>query len=164
MILLAIAGFLSAISGCANETISADAPIRSLETAKEDGQTPTHYDLQILELINEHRLAMGLPDLAIDPIVQVQASKHSSNMALAQVPFGHGGFQSRAQILLRELRGSGVAENVALGQPSARSVVTAWLASPSHRVNIEGNYMRTGLSAIRNASGKWYYTQMFWRP
>ena len=54
-----------------------------------------------------------------------------------------------------------VGENVAYAYSSAQSVVNAWLNSPSHRSNIEGDFTDFDISAEQNEDGKWYYTNIF---
>jgi len=58
---------------------------------------------------------------------------------------------------------SGFAENVAAGQPTAQSVMTAWLNSSGHKANIEGNYTHIGIGVAKDQNGSKYYTQIFYR-
>ena len=53
-------------------------------------------------------------------------------------------------------------ENIAMGQPTAASVMTAWMNSPGHRANIlSKNYTEIGVGVAKNTSGTIYWTQDF---
>jgi uncharacterized protein YkwD len=121
------------------------------------------YDDQILSLVNAHRRSIGKPALARNQVIWEQANGHSQDMASWKVPFGHDGFEARIAAIRAALGSGGAAsENVAMGYRSAEAVVTAWLNSPGHRANIEGNATRTGVSAVKSSAGDWYYTQVFY--
>lgn len=123
----------------------------------------TTRDDAILLLVNQHRANARKPPLLKSETMWEQANAHSCNMASGAVPFGHGGFKARAAVIRAALGGGGpAAENVAMGQRSPAAVVGGWLGSASHRANIEGNYTRTGISAVTAGGGVWYYTQMFY--
>jgi uncharacterized protein YkwD len=123
----------------------------------------TAYDDEILALVNDHRRTIGKPALVMNSVIWTQANGHSRNMASKTVPFGHDGFDARVAAIRAALgSGGSAAENVAMGYPSAASVVSAWLGSAGHRANIEGNSTRTGVSAVKSSDGVWYYTQVFY--
>ena len=125
--------------------------------------TPTAYDEEILGLINAHRASIGKPALQKSQVIWEQANAHSRDMASGAVPFGHDGFSARIAAISAALGSGGSgAENVAMGYTSAAAVVSGWLSSSGHRANIESSATRTGLSAVRSASGTWYYTQIFY--
>ena len=54
-----------------------------------------------------------------------------------------------------------VSENIAYNYNSAQSVLTAWLNSPTHKQNIEGDFTDFGISIRVNSTGKKYYTNIF---
>jgi uncharacterized protein YkwD len=57
-----------------------------------------------------------------------------------------------------------IAENVALGYPSAETVVEGWMTSKGHRANIlNPDVMETGLGIARSSAGGLYYCQVFGR-
>lgn len=118
-------------------------------------------ELEILQLINQHRSTLNLPPLTFHPSIQESSIQHSTNMAKEVVPFGHDGFADRANSLVEQLQGSSAAENVAMGQRSAKEVVQSWLNSSGHRNNIEGDFNLTGISAVKNQEGEQVYTQLF---
>ena len=53
-------------------------------------------------------------------------------------------------------------ENLAHNYYNANSVVDAWMASPTHRANIEtASYTKMGVAAYKAANGQWYWAQEF---
>jgi uncharacterized protein YkwD len=58
-----------------------------------------------------------------------------------------------------------LAENVALGYPTADAVVQGWMNSSGHRKNIlDGGVVETGVGIARSSAGGLYYCQVFGRP
>jgi uncharacterized protein YkwD len=127
-------------------------------------ESQTDYDKEILDAVNAHRASIGLNPLVHDDFLWQVANTHSENMANGSVPFGHDGLTERYEQVVAESGNGSFAENVANGQGSAVEVVESWLGSIGHKKNIEGNYSMTGLSAIKSSDGKWYYTQIFFKP
>jgi uncharacterized protein YkwD len=59
---------------------------------------------------------------------------------------------------------SRIAENVALGYPTAETVVQGWMASTGHRANIlNRDVVETGIAIARSSGGGVYYCQVFGR-
>ena len=73
----------------------------------------------------------------------------------------HDNFYQRKQIIQANENAQVVSENVAYGYTSAQSVVNAWLNSPGHKNNIEGNFTDFDISAEQDTEGNWYYTNIF---
>ncbi|WP_290793646.1 CAP domain-containing protein [Flavihumibacter sp. UBA7668] len=118
----------------------------------------------ILLEINNYRKKKGLAPLRVNAVVATEASLHSQAMARKQVAFGHGGYGGRVKRISSRLEGLvGSAENVAVGTMSAAEVVKRWINSPTHRKNIEGPYNLTGIGVSKDATGRFYYTQLFIR-
>ena len=69
--------------------------------------SPTAYDDQILQLINDHRMSIGKPALVKNQVIWQQANGHSLDMASGKVPFGHDGFDARIATI-RAALGSGI--------------------------------------------------------
>ncbi|WP_277874299.1 CAP domain-containing protein [Flavobacterium cauense] len=42
-------------------------------------------------------------------------------------------------------------------------MVTAWINSPAHKANMEGDYTHFGIAVKTNPEGKLYFTNMFIR-
>jgi uncharacterized protein YkwD len=117
----------------------------------------------ILKYVNEDRMAYWLSPLQMNQLESSLASKHSLDMSLGKVKFGHDGFNARAKTIQKALGSTEVGENVAEGSMTAREVVDGWLHSPGHKKNIEGNFTLTGIGYASNKKGDIYFTQIFSR-
>lgn len=117
-------------------------------------------EIQILELINNYRLNMGLNPLENMDLIKAQAYTHTEHMVIEN-EVSHDNFFERSNFLKANAGAKVVSENVAYGYTYAESVVDAWLKSESHRQNIEGDFTNFDVSAEQNNSGQWYYTNIF---
>lgn len=117
-------------------------------------------ETQILELINNHRLSMGLNPLENMDIIKSQAYSHTEYMVETN-EVNHDNFFARSNYLKANAGAKFVSENVAYGYTHAESVVNAWLKSDSHRENLEGDFTNFDVSAEQNTNGDWYYTNIF---
>jgi len=58
--------------------------------------------------------------------------------------------------------GSGVTENIAMGQTSASEATASWMQSSGHRANmLGGGHTRIGVAMARSANGTAYWCQQF---
>jgi uncharacterized protein YkwD len=95
---------------------------------------------------NAARARNGLPPLAVDPSLMNRARNHARWMA---------GSQNLAH-------GSGVAENIAMGQTSASEAVSSWMNSSGHRSNmLDGGHTRIGVGVAYSSNGTAYWCQQF---
>lgn len=117
---------------------------------------------QIFILVNAHRDSQGLEILARNTTADNLAIAHSKYM-IAQDKISHDNFKTRTEDLKRNENAKGTGENVAYGYNTAEKVVTAWLNSSGHKENIEGNFTHTGISAVQNSDGTYFFTQLFYR-
>lgn len=117
-------------------------------------------EIEIMELINAHRINIGLNPLQNHSTVKAVAFTHTDYMIEVD-NVSHDNFFLRKQSLQANANANVVSENVAYGFSSAEAVVNAWLNSESHRDNIEGDYTDFEVSAEQNSIGKWYFTNMF---
>ncbi|MBV7270387.1 CAP domain-containing protein [Winogradskyella luteola] len=117
-------------------------------------------EIEIMELINIHRINEGLNPLSDHRTVKAVAFTHTDYM-VEEDNVSHDNFFQRKQSLQINADANIVSENVAYGFNSAESVVNAWLNSPSHKDNIEGDYTDFDISAEQNDEGKWYFTNIF---
>lgn len=117
-------------------------------------------EIEILELINNHRIEIGLNPLNNLNIIKSVAFTHTDYMVeINQV--NHDNFYQRKNSLIQNAGAARVSENVAYGYSSAQSVVNAWLNSQSHRENLEGDFTDFDISAEQNNEGRWYFTNIF---
>jgi uncharacterized protein YkwD len=117
----------------------------------------------ILKYVNEDRLTHGLSPLQMNDLESSLAAKHSQDMLVGKVKFGHDGFNKRAKAIQKALGSTEIGENVAEGPMTAREVVDGWLHSPGHKKNIEGNFTLTGIGYASDKKGNIYFTQIFSR-
>ena len=117
---------------------------------------------EILKLVNAHRENIGKDALSTNDLANKLAKEHTIFM-IGKGKISHDNFDDRADRLFDEENANSVGENVAAKQKSAKDVMDAWINSKGHRENIEGNFTHIGISAIKNNSGKYYYTQLFLR-
>lgn len=132
--------------------------------AQESFPEQKNIEQEVLRLVNIHRSNLNKQPLQYDAVLYAQALAHAKNMAEGKTAFGHDGFEHRVEMVARTRTIKAVAENVALlddGTPSlAQEAVMAWLKSPGHRGNIEGNYTHTAVAAYR-LHGYVYFVQLF---
>lgn len=146
-----------ALTSCTTDSL--DEKAETLELKSKTPKTKT-IEVEILELINNHRLSLGLNTLTDMSLVKSVAFTHTDYM-VDNDEVSHANFFERSNYLKQNAGAKSVSENVAYGYTSAESVVRAWLKSDGHKANIEGDYTNFGLSAEENDEGKWYYTNIF---
>ena len=117
-------------------------------------------ETEIIRLVNLHRDSLGLGPLTVNSIISAECKQHSEDQARTS-SMNHDGFSDRASRIFANFGGTNAGENVAYGQTSAQQVVTAWLNSPGHRANIEGDFNYTGISVVRIDNGPNYFTHIF---
>lgn len=152
---MALVAFLS--FSCSTESI----PDESLESmAIPAAPAAKTIEIEILELINAHRITEGLAPLNNHDIIKAVAYTHTDYMVEVD-NVSHDNFYQRKNSLIANASATKVSENVAYAFNSAESVVNAWLNSEGHKANIEGDYTDFDISAEQNEEGKWYFTNIF---
>ena len=154
--LLAIVALLGLTSCSSEDTL--DDQINAIEVS--EAPQAKQIEIEIMELINNYRITQGLNALNQHNIVKAVAYTHTDYMIEVN-NVSHDNFFQRKQSLEVNAHANLVTENVAYGFNSAASVVNAWLNSPSHKENIEGNYTDFDVSAEMNIEGKWFFTNIF---
>jgi len=121
----------------------------------------TILDYEIAELINAHRISIGLNALNIINHASLEAITHNQYMINEGV-LSHDNFHARSENLHAAVRATKVAENVGYGYSSAASIVNAWLASEGHRQTIENPaFTDFGISSKKDEEGRDYVTNIF---
>jgi uncharacterized protein YkwD len=143
-------------TSCSTDSIDDSISYTELLIAPEAKQ----IEIEIMELINTHRINKGLNLLAQHNTVKAVASTHTEYMIQVD-NVSHDNFFQRKQSLQVNANANNVSENLAYGFSSAEAVVNAWLNSPSHKENLEGNYTDFDVSAEQNNEGKWFFTNIF---
>ncbi|PHQ55683.1 MAG: hypothetical protein COC16_04695 [Lutibacter sp.] len=118
-------------------------------------------EIEILNLINNHRTSLGLSKLNTLTIISGVADGHTDYM-IEVGTINHDNFSKRSQTLMDQADAITVGENVAYGYSTAQGVVNGWLNSASHRKIIENpNYTHFGISTEVNTKNRNYFTQIF---
>lgn len=114
----------------------------------------------VVAATNTERVAAGCRALRVDDRINTAAQRHSVDMAnrstMSHIGRDGSRFTDRLQATGYPRPG---AENVAFGQPTAASVVAAWMASSGHRRNIL-NCAYTAIGVGYDPRGN-YWTQNF---
>jgi uncharacterized protein YkwD len=130
MTLMAVLSFSCSTEELPNETIESSALINA-PVAKA-------IEIEIMELINGHRIEMGLNPLNNLNIIKSVAFTHTDYMVgINQV--NHDNFFQRKNSLIQNAGAERVSENVAYGYNTAEGVVSGWINSPSHKATMEGD-------------------------
>lgn len=154
--LMAIVALLG-LTSCSTDS-AAEEQVNSIEVPI--APQAKQIEIEIMELINAHRINEGLTPLLDHSTVKAVAYTHTDYM-IEEDNVSHDNFFQRKESLQINANANIVSENVAYGFSSAESVVNAWLNSPSHKENIEGDYTDFDISAEQNSEGKWYFTNIF---
>lgn len=148
---------LFSFTSCSTDTVD-DSSLNTIEVPV--APQAKLIEIEIMELINDYRINAGLNPLENHNTVKAVASTHTDYMIEVD-NVSHDNFFLRKQSLEANANADVVSENVAYGFNSAESVVNAWLNSPGHKDNIEGDYTDFDVSAEQDEEGKWYFTNMF---
>jgi uncharacterized protein YkwD len=153
---------LNKIAGSA----TSDQPI--IAEPVDNQQTDVYADIEqrVFQLINEHRLSIGISALTWHEEIAIPSRKHSDDMAQGLIEPSHEGFEQRmTQIKSKISEYNGGAENLAwnynYAEP-AQQALNWWLTSPGHKASLENDfYDMTGIGVARAGDGKYYITQIF---
>jgi uncharacterized protein YkwD len=162
---LALASFVL-LGGCTVPVNTKSSP--STAATERAPTTLGATESRIFGLVNAERRRQGLPDLVYNPQLDRMAKIQAQNMARFQ-KMAHVIPEATLPTLTDRARESGypyarLAENVALGYPSAETVVEGWMASKGHRANIlNRDVEETGIAIARSSAGGLYYCQVFGR-
>ena len=118
-------------------------------------------ELKLVTLINNYRQSIGLNTLEVINHISYKCQEHNFYMIDNKV-VNHDYFQQRANNLVEVLGATRVGENIAYNYQTPESAMSAWLNSPDHKANIEGDYTHFGISVtVDEITGKKYYTNLF---
>ena len=115
-------------------------------SAKPDGISLSATESAVIAQTNAARARSGLPPLSADGQLMNGARNHARWMARNR-NLSHG---------------SGVTENIAMGQTSPTEATTSWMQSSGHRANmLDGGHTRIGVAMAHSADGTAYWCQQF---
>jgi uncharacterized protein YkwD len=115
------------------------------------------FDIAIVNLINEYRLANGVGGVNIDSLLLDLSFTHSEYMAKVN-RLSHDNFENREAFMHPTLIG----EVVAYGHKTPESVVAGWKRSEKHNACIlYKDFTKIGVSHSFGKDGKRYVTAIF---
>lgn len=155
LLLVAIVFTLNSCSSNSSEELSTSASSKELKSFEYNGN-----ETETMNLINNYRVSVGLSELKQIDHISYKSEEHDEYM-IARNVVNHDDFVSRSENIIQVLGAKKVGENIAYNYNSPKAVVDAWLKSPTHKANIEGNYTHFGIAIRVNAEGKKYYTNIF---
>lgn len=122
------------------------------------------YEDQIVRLTNVHRARMGCGRLTVDAALVRAARRHTRLMGQRQ-EFAHQ-VRGEPRLSVRTTAAGYtpwyvVAENLAKGFVSAQDTVQAWVASPTHRANLDDCRLRHIGVSVQYVGGTAWVTQDF---
>jgi uncharacterized protein YkwD len=138
------------------------------KTAENRAAVATTYDyndqeLELAKEINDYRTSIGLPELTLVNYVSYKSEGHNEYMIQNNV-VNHDQFQERAHDIMEALGAVKVNENIAYNYQAPSGALNAWLNSPGHKANIEGDFNYFGVSITADpVTGKKYYTNIFYK-
>jgi uncharacterized protein YkwD len=146
------------MNSCSSD--SSETPSSSTATMKVMDYTYNSSELDAMNLINTYRVSVGLNALQQINHISYKSEEHDHYM-IANDVVNHNDFVARSENLISVLNAERVGENIAYNYNTPQSVVNAWLNSPTHKENIEGDYTHFGIAIKTNQEGKKYYTNIF---
>ena len=133
------------ISALAALSITSTVAVQAVETP---------HEAALLTLINNARSQQGLSELSIHPDLVANARGHADAMAGRATLFHNPNFGDAAT------GWTALGENVGFGK-KVDDIFAAFLASPSHRANILGDYNYAGVGVTVDSRGKLWVTVVF---
>ena len=138
----------------------------SAEESSSNNKLVTSYnyndsELKLITAVNNYRQSIGLNSLQVINHISYKSQEHNIYMIDNKL-VNHDYFQQRANNLIEVLGATKVGENIAYNYQTPESAMSAWLNSPDHKANIEGDFTHLGISVtVDQTTGKKYYTNMF---
>lgn len=118
-------------------------------------------EIETLNLINAYRLSIGLSSLEKNNYISFKSEEHDNYM-IANDLVNHDDSVNRSENIMKVLGAKSVGENIAYNYTTPEAVFNAWLSSPVHKENIEGDFTCFGISIRENPiTGDKYYTNIF---
>ncbi|SHG14948.1 Cysteine-rich secretory protein family protein [Flavobacterium segetis] len=154
-----LVSMIYSISSCSSDSV--ETSMVDAASEKIVSYSYSSLELETMNLINAHRVSIGLTPLEKINHMSYKSEEHDNYMITNNV-VNHNDFVARSANIMKTLGAKTVSENIAYNYNTPESVVNAWLASPGHKENIEGNFTHFGL-AIKTSptNGRKYFTNIF---
>lgn len=117
-------------------------------------------EIDLVNLINDYRASKGLNVLILDNYVSKISNEHGEYMILKN-QISHDLFELRYKNIVETQNAKKVAENLAYKFNSSQSTLNAWINSPEHKANLDGDFTHFGISIKTNSNGVKFYTNIF---
>lgn len=153
---IALVLFVCTLASCSKESAG------TTDTNIIEAKNATEVEQELLNTVNDHRLSLGHNALEYNSVAYTYANAHNDYM-IAKGAINHDNFSKRASDISAQVNAEFVAENVAKDYSSASEAFKGWLNSSSHRKTMEGDFTHTAVSVKKDAEGKLYFTQIFFR-
>lgn len=155
--ILLIFAILFSLSSCSDNEVS--------ETILDKENMVINYDYIAIEtdlakLINEYRASKGLNVLILDNYVSKISEGHDHYM-IDKNKISHDLFDTRYNNIVNIHGARKVSENVAYNFNTAQSTLNAWVNSPEHKANLDGDFTHFGISIKTNPNGVKFFTNIF---
>lgn len=160
VILLALATSCSKYENSPMYDIEEENNLEEVTLVSSNSHNQMENDL--FELINAYRESIGLNKMEFESTTFYYAGIHTDYM-IKKGKTSHEKFGERAEKISKRTGAVYVAENVARKYDSIEEALEAWLESPGHRANIEGDYDFSAISIKPDSKGDLYFTQLFFR-
>lgn len=156
LLLAAVICTMTSCSSDSSEIETADATVQKVVAYSYNS-----IELETMDLINAHRVSKGLNRLEKINHMSYKSEEHDNYM-IANNVVNHNDFAARSENIMKTLGAKSVSENIAYNFNTPQAVLNAWLASPGHKENIEGNFTHFGIAIKENpVNGRKYYTNIF---
>lgn len=156
--ILLLVAILFTMNSCSTD--SSETSTTSASSQQVMNYTYDSTEIETMVLINNYRVSIGLNALKAINHISYKSEEHDNYMITNNV-FNHNNFVARSENIMKVLGAKRVSENIAYNYNSPQAVLSAWLNSPSHKENIEGDFTNFGISIRVNPDGKKYYTNIF---
>lgn len=159
---LLLVTIISTLNSCTPDNTVEDSTA-NYSTQNAVDYTYTSFELETLNAINDYRVSIGLNPLKKANLLSWQSEGHDEYMITNKV-VSHEGFDTRCKTIIKSLGAIKVGENIAYANnySTIKAILDAWLASPEHKKNIEGDYNYFGISIKEDqVTGQKYYTNIF---
>lgn len=127
-----------------------------------EAENNLELEQELLGMVNDHRLALGINTLKFSEVAYKYANAHTDYM-IAKGSLSHDNFSARASNIYAEVEAELVAENVAKEYDTALEAFEGWYQSSNHKKTMEGEFTHTAVSVKKDAQGDYYFTQLFYR-
>ncbi|MFS4492561.1 CAP domain-containing protein [Maribacter sp. 2308TA10-17] len=151
---VALVLFVITLASCSKESLE--------NTSITEAENATEVELELLAVVNDHRISLGQSALDFSEVAYEYANQHNDYM-ISKGSINHDNFSFRASKISSQVSAEFVAENVAKDYTNAAEAFQGWLNSSSHKKTMEGDFSHTAVSVKMNDAGNFYFTQIFFR-